>query len=238
MYIFTRGTHNSKKKKPIQKKKRIQIGFTYSYLSALVYSQFWPMTCSGEAEIRSQLLKKSRKRTQHVETKICFVRVTRQKPSKRFLDGTCCSLFSKRDKRTFKTPSDILPVTSTSARVLRVYSSRRKSPTNRIILVRVYRSIGTRVTHEQRRVRYWRTVKFGSVASASRSSTRLQEFAALRPPLEARLSPVAVQVEVGQDRVHGSWKNEFSIDPSTVNYRNTVLIFRAIVRLVVGALSE
>lgn len=58
-------------------KKRIQIGFTYSYLSALVYSQFWPMTCSGEAEIRSQLLKKSRKGTQHVETKICFVRVTR-----------------------------------------------------------------------------------------------------------------------------------------------------------------
>lgn len=35
------------------------------------------MTCSGEAEIRSQLLKKSRKGTQHVETKICFVRVTR-----------------------------------------------------------------------------------------------------------------------------------------------------------------
>lgn len=63
MYIFTRGTDNSKKKKPIQKKKkkRIQTGFTYSYLSALVYSQFWPMTCSGEAEIRSQLLKKSRK---------------------------------------------------------------------------------------------------------------------------------------------------------------------------------
>lgn len=79
MYIFTRGTRNSKKKKPIQKKKKtgIQIGFTYSYLSALVYSQFWPMTCSGEAEIRSQLLKKSRKGTQHVETKICFVRVTR-----------------------------------------------------------------------------------------------------------------------------------------------------------------
>lgn len=154
------------------------------------------------------------------------------------LDSTCCSSFSKRDKRTFKIPSDILPVTSTSAPVLRVYSSRRKSPANRIILVRAYRSIGTRVTREQRRVRYWGTVKFGSVASASRSSTRLQEFAALRPPLEARLSPVAVQVEVGQDRVHRSWKNEFSIDPSTVDYRNTVLIFRAIIRLVVGALSE
>lgn len=61
MYIFTRGTHNSKRKKETNtKEKGIQIGFTYSYLSALVYSQFWPMTCSGEAEIRSQLLKKSR----------------------------------------------------------------------------------------------------------------------------------------------------------------------------------